>query len=54
MVWELDGAAAAVCQSRFVDADDASAILDVLEAVSSAGGGSDAGNITPGPLLKYF
>ena len=46
--------AAAVCRSRFVDADDASALPDVLEAVSSAGGGSDAGNITPMSLLKYF
>ena len=27
MVWELDGAAAAVCRSRFVDADDALTLL---------------------------
>ena len=40
--------------ARFVDAEDASALLDVLEAVSSAGRGSDAGNITPRALLKYF
>ena len=54
MVWELDGAAASVCRSQFVDTDDASALLSVLEAISSASGGSDAGNITRRPLLKYF
>ena len=46
--------AAAVCRSRFVDADDASALPDVLEAVSSAGGGSDAGNIKPNVSIEVF
>ena len=54
MVWELDGAAAAVCRSRFVDADDASALLNVLKAILSAGKGYDTGDINPRPLLKYF
>ena len=53
MVWELDGVAAAVYRSRFVDADDALALLDDLQGVSSAGGGSADGDITPEPSLKY-
>ena len=36
-----------------VHVDDASALLDVLKGVSSAGGGSVTGNITPMPSLKY-
>ena len=37
----------------FVDVDDASALLGVLEGISSARGCSAVGNITPRPSLKY-
>ena len=49
-----DGTAAAVCRSQFFNADDVSALLDVLEAVSSAGGGSDAGNITQASIEVFL